>query len=151
MVLDSDLGDVDPCISYRRSAADSVRGWHAGEEGLSRAARRFLHYLPTLAGSQARKKWKLVKTLLVLFPGLGDAFDKNHGFEASSAHDGEAVHTDLQHVSDEVLEHETATLDAVCVALSDGQEERTSDFRTCVLGGYGTLAATASACDAIQS
>ena len=85
--------------------------------------------------------------LLVLFPSLGDAFDKQHGFPAPSAHDGEAEHSgadpsDIQHVSDGVLGDAMASLRAVRVALSDGQEARTSDFRTRVLGGHGTLVAT---------
>ena len=47
--------------------------------------------------------------LLVLFPWLGDAFDRKHRFEAPSARDDEAEHTgadhrDLQHVSAEVVE-----------------------------------------------
>ena len=43
-----------------------------------------------------------------------------------------------------------ASFHDVRVALSDGEEERTSDFRTRVLGGHGTVAAIGSACDAIQ-
>ena len=96
-----------------------------------------------------------MKNCWVLFPWLGDACDKKHGREAPSAHDGEAEHTgvnpsDLQHVSDKVLEETIASLHAARVALSDGQEERTSDLRSRVLGGQGTLAATGSAHDATQ-
>ena len=65
--------------------------------------------------------------LLVLFPWLGDAFDKKHGLEASSALDGEAVHTGAA-----------------------GQEERTPDFRTRVLQRHGTVGTTGSAYDAVQ-
>ena len=39
---------------------------------------------------------------------------------------------------------------AARVALTDGQEERTSDLSTRVLGGHGIVAATGSAYDAIQ-
>ena len=93
--------------------------------------------------------------LLGLFPWLGDAFDNRNRFEASSAHDGEAEHTgadptDLQHVSDEVLEDAMGRLHAARVALAEGLVERTSDFRTRLLGGHETLAATGSACEAIQ-
>ena len=77
------------------------------------------------------------KDLQVLFPWLGDAFDKKHGFEAPIDHGGEAEHTgadpsDVQHESD-VLEDAMAGLHAARVAMSDEQEERTSDFRTRVL------------------
>ena len=72
----------------------------------------------------------------------GDALDKKNGFEAPSALVGEA---DVS----EVLEDAMAGLHAARVALCDGQE-RTSDFRVRVLGGYGTLSTTGSADDAIQ-
>ena len=77
--------------------------------------------------------------LLILLPWLGDAFDKKHGFEAPSDRDG-----------DEVLEHAMARLHVVRVTLSDGQGERTPDFRTRFLGGHGTLAGTGSADGGIQ-
>ena len=66
---------------------------------------------------------------------------------------GEAEHTDpsdVQHASDEDLESARASIHAARVALSDGQEEITSDFRIRGLGGHGTRAATGSAHDAIQ-
>ena len=52
---------------------------------------------------------------------------------------GEVVHigadpSDFQHLSYEVLEHAMASLHGARVALSEGQEERTSDFRTRVPG-----------------
>ena len=98
-------------------------------------------------GPSSAKAMGAGEDLLVLFPCTGGAFDQKHGFEAPSVHDGEAELTvadpsDLQHVSDEVLGDSMACLRAVRVALSDGQEARTSDFRTRVLGGHGTLVAT---------
>ena len=52
--------------------------------------------------------------------------------------------SDVQHVSAEVLEQAMASLHAARVALSDEREERTSDFRTRVPGGHGTVAANGS-------
>ena len=135
-------------MSYRSSASDSVCGWHAG--GLYRAARRFLAFLghsacrrscvsrPGWRASSARKQWKFVKTCWFLLPWLGDAFDKKHGLETPSVHDGECVARDVKPSR------------CARAALSDEQEERTSDSRARVLGGHGTVAATGSVHDARQ-
>ena len=129
LALASDLGDVEPCRIevLQRFSMWVARGWFvASRQAISDIS--WAQCLPTLlclaarlAGPQARKRWGAGEDLLVVFPWLGDAFDKKHGFEAPSADDGEAVHAGAE-PSDEVLGHAMASLHAARVALSDGQE-----------------------------
>ena len=73
------------------------------------------------------------------FRGWAMLLTTSTGLTAPSAQDGKVMHngadpSNLQHVSGEVQEHAMGSLHAARVALSDRQEERTSDFRTRVLG-----------------
>ena len=136
MALASDLGDVEPCRIEVLQRIQYVGGTR-------------------LDGLQARKQWELVKICCFCFRGWAMHSTRSMGSRLTALMTVRpctlAPHpSDLRHVSDEVLEDAIAIIHAARVALSDGQEERTSDFRTRVLGGHGTLAATGSACDVIQ-
>ena len=101
MALASDLGDVEPCRIEVLQRIQYVGG--------TRLVRRepavdFLHFLGTVpangpvtrgptGGPSSAKEMRAGEDLLVLFPWLRDAVDKKHGFEAPSAHGGEAEHT----------------------------------------------------------
>ena len=80
---------------------------------------------------------------------------RSTGARLLSAHDRLAVNTgadpsDLQCVSDEVLEHAMAVPSRCARGTCPTRQERTSEVRTRVLRGHGTLAAAGSAHDARQ-
>ena len=129
MALASDLGDVEPCRIDVLQRIQYVGGTRVVCREL---AVDFLHSFGTVladpvtlgqaGGPSCAKAMGAGEDLLVLFPCMGGAFDQKHGFEAPSVHDGEAELTvadpsDLQHVSDEVLEDSMASLPAARVAL----------------------------------
>ena len=128
VALATDLGDVEPCRIEVLQRIQYVGGTRVV---CHEAPAKFLHLLGTVlaeapvsggqaGGPSSANAMGAGELFLVLFPWLGDAFEKKHWLAAPSAHDGEAVHTgadpnDVQHVSDEVLEHAMASLHAARV------------------------------------